>query len=149
MPLVLVLLALISSVFMGYIGRRLSDRPGYNEAKKIVAEYEALKKAASKDKRLTKKLRRLEPEARRARRMLVRISVEKALVFFAIYAATLMVALVSYQYVYTPIYVPLFTIIHRGEMIMPASIVMLASYLLFLPLMQRLSEPPINEAAQR
>ena len=141
MPLGLVLLALVSSILMGHIGRRISDKPGYVEARRVVAEYEALKKAAGRDRRLTKKLRRIEPEARRARRLLVKVNLLKAFVFFFIYAATLIVAAVSYQYFYTPIYVPIFTVFHDDAMIMPATVIMLASYLLFLPLMQRLSEP--------
>ena len=144
MPLGLILLAFVSSILMGHIGRKISDKPGYVEAKKLVAEYEMLKKAAGRDRRLTKKMKKIEPEAKRARRMLVKVNIEKALVFFLIYASTLIVAIISYQYVYTPIYVPLFTVVHDGAMIMPSTIIMLAAYLLFLPLMQRMSEPPVR-----
>ncbi len=143
MPLSLILLAFLSSLLVGYIGRRISDKPGYIEAKKILAEYNLIKREAGRDKRLLKKMRRMEPEVKRARRLLLIVNIEKAFVFFAVYAATLIVAGVAYGYFYTPIYVPLFTIISNGAMVMPASVIMLAAYLLFLPLMQRMSEPKI------
>ncbi len=144
-PLV-VLVAFLFTLLMGYVGRRASYNPEYIRAKTVMAEYQFLKKSAPRDKRLVRKLKRLEPEAKRAKRVAFIYTFRKIMIFFVFYVVSIILVTVAFGLYLVPFDIPGLTYRLDSVPATPASTVLIASYILFMPLIQRLSEPPLSTA---
>lgn len=146
-PLV-VLVALLFALLMSYAGRRVTSNQEYVRARTIIAEYQLLKKSSPRDKRLVRKLKRLEPEAKRAKRLAFIYTFRKVMIFFLFYVVSIIVVTLTFDLYIVPFDIPGLTYRVEGFPVTPASTVLIASYILFMPLIQKLSEPPLTQAGR-
>ncbi len=144
-PLV-VLVAFLFTLLMSHAGRKVTSNTEYVRAKTLIAEYQLLKKSSPRDKRLVRKLKRLEPEAKRAKRLAFIYTFRKVMVFFLFYVVSIIIVTLTFGFYVVPFDIPGLTYRIEGFPVTPASTVLIASYILFMPLIQKLSEPPLAPA---
>lgn len=118
LPLFPVLLAMASAILAIMVYRRVIPYEAIREAIDLVAEYRALERGA-RGKRAQKKLKAMEPEYRRARRLIFRGTLVKFLVLTSFYMTGGLAAVIVYPLVRSPYDLPLITTSIDGVTVVP------------------------------
>ncbi len=118
LPLFPPLLAVSSAILAVMVYRRIVPYDAIKTAIDVIAEYRALERGA-KGKRAQKKLKSLEPEYRRARRLIFRSTMVKFLILTSFYIAGGLASVIVYPLVKSPYSLPLVTTEINGATVVP------------------------------
>ncbi|MCE4602168.1 MAG: hypothetical protein F7C08_01020 [Desulfurococcales archaeon] len=118
LPLFPPLLAVSSAILAIMVYRRIVPYDAIKTAIDIITEYRVLERGA-KGKRAQKKLKTMEPEYRKARRLIFRSTMVKFLVLTSFYIAGGLAAVIVYPLIQSPYSLPLVTTEIDGITVVP------------------------------
>ncbi len=143
--LYIILLALVSILVADFIFISTYDPLRYVKAKieleKAVAEYRRLSRERVRDKRAERRLRKILADVHDKRRVVVRASFYRLLLLLPLYLAAAITVSSTDKLVPIPCCIPLLSIEVQGYCLILPSTLLLAAYIMFIPLIQ---EPVIG-----
>jgi hypothetical protein len=131
-PLFIIIIPFLFVYSAASLYRSIYPADTIKRALETVAEYRTVKLEAERSKRKLKKVRQMEPQYKRAKRILLRASLVKSVILLVTYLLGSFLFLYTMPVLLSPYYIPVLTAItDTGSCVIYTFIIYFLSYILF------------------
>ncbi|MCE4625876.1 MAG: hypothetical protein F7C35_08480 [Desulfurococcales archaeon] len=130
-PLFLIIIPFLFVVSSAAVYRSIYPEEKVKRALEIIAEYRVAKEEAKRRKRAAKKVRALEPQYKRARRLLLNTVLVKTLLLLLTYLGGSIMFIQTMPAIASPYHIPPLTVNNGDICVIPSIIIFFLAYIVF------------------